>query len=136
MCRGERGCCACKTRLAGRLFTGAGRVWFDHGRISARQFVNANGRKPGRHRGDGRAGGNRHRACGAGHRVADYPGNQEYRPPLGADVFLGAANHLQSAGGLCAHAARPADGTSAVRDCHRGILGDVDGHDDASGSCR
>lgn len=24
MCRGERGCCACKTRLAGRLFTGAG----------------------------------------------------------------------------------------------------------------
>ncbi|MEX5722984.1 Purine ribonucleoside efflux pump NepI [Enterobacter cloacae] len=34
------------------------------------------------------------------------------------------------------HAARTADGTPAVRDCHRGILGDVDRHGDASGACR
>ncbi|GMQ37484.1 hypothetical protein EAI6_17360 [Enterobacter asburiae] len=48
MCRGERGGSACKTRLAGRLFTGAGGVWVDYGRISARQSVNADGREPGR----------------------------------------------------------------------------------------
>ena len=39
MCRGERGGSACKTRLAGRLFTGAGGVWFDYGRISAASLL-------------------------------------------------------------------------------------------------
>lgn len=47
MCRGERGGSACKTRTAGRLFTGAGGIWFDYGRISARQLVNTHGREPG-----------------------------------------------------------------------------------------
>lgn len=38
--------------------------------------------------------------------------------------------------GLCAQFARPANGAPASGDSDRGILGDVDGHDDASGSGR
>ncbi|GJA01087.1 hypothetical protein ECV0102_14350 [Enterobacter cloacae] len=48
MCRGERGRRACQTRLASRLFTGAGGFWFDNGGVPARQFADADGREPGR----------------------------------------------------------------------------------------